>query len=88
MPYAFWISVLCEAFHCVPSQAEREMERCGPGWLEEVLEARQYAEAFHMVMNAQSRSDVPSSPIVDLVRKIDMERAAAAYAKKQEAANG
>jgi hypothetical protein len=60
------------------------MERCSPGWLEEILEARQYAEAHHMVTSAKNPVDVPSSPMVDLVQQIRLELAVDRYqAKKQ-----
>lgn len=89
MPHALWVSVLCEAFGCLPSAAERELERCPPGWLQEILEARQYSEAFHLLKSARNDADVPTSPMVELVRTIEAERAVDAYhAKKAAKTNG
>jgi hypothetical protein len=89
MPESLWFSWMCEAFGKLPSEIEREAGRHPPGWLEEIIEARQYAEAHYTVTHAKNRSDVPSSPTVDLVREIDMERAAEAYeAKKKAHPNG
>jgi hypothetical protein len=82
------VNVVCEAFGCLPSQAEREMERCAPGWIEEVLEARQYAEAYHMVAHAKNAADLPASPMTDLVQQIDAELAVDAYRAKKAAKKG
>lgn len=44
MPYAFWVSRMCEEFGCLPSQIEAEIKRLPVGFLDEVLEARRFAE--------------------------------------------
>ena len=61
------------------------MELSPPGWIEEVLEARQYAEAFEMIRRAKDPATVPASPMVDLVRLIDVELAVDRYHEKRKA---
>lgn len=81
--------MLCEAFHCTPSQAEREIGQCSPGWLEEILEARQYAEAHYKVTNAKPGAEMEDSPIVKLAQQIRLELAVDKYhAKKKVKADG
>lgn len=44
MPYAFWVSRMCEEFQCLPSQIEAEIGRLPAGFLDDVIEARRFAE--------------------------------------------
>ncbi len=84
-PYqaAFWTSRVCEEFHIDPMRADAVMAWAPAGWLEEVIEARHYADTYHQVMAASKPSDVPSSPLVDLVREIELDRADKALRAKQ-----
>lgn len=40
-----WVSRMCEAFSCLPSEIERERLRLPAGFLESVLETRAYERA-------------------------------------------
>lgn len=60
------------------------MERCSPGWLEEILEARQYAEAHYKVTHVKPGVELESSPIVDLAQQIRLELAVDAYHAKKK----
>ena len=71
MPEAFWVSRICEEFHCLPSQAFCEVRRVPAGWLDEILEARHFASAYHLWTTARRKSDVPKSEMVDLVKQIE-----------------
>ena len=44
MPFEFFISRLCDEFKCLPSEAEREWRNAPVGWLEDIIEARAFAE--------------------------------------------
>jgi len=54
-----------------------------PGfWLDEVIEARRYAEAKRLWDQNRKRSELPESPWIDLVVEIDMELAAEVQAEQ------
>jgi hypothetical protein len=86
MPSAFWIERMCEAFHCLPSEAEREARIQPVGWLEEILEARHYAECYHLWTTAKRKADVPDSPMMQVVKEIEF--ALVAEERKAQEANG
>lgn len=89
MPAAWMIARLCREFKCLPSEAERELARQPVGWLEEVMEARAYAECHHLWHTARKKSDVPDSPLMQTVKEIDFELAAEARAAREaEATDG
>jgi len=67
---------LCEEFHCRPSQALREWQQAPCDLLETILEFRAYAQAKHVVENAKSRTDIPQTPLTQLVQEIEFEIAA------------
>ena len=73
MPAAFWIARVCDEFHCLPSDAEREARRQPVGWLDEIIEARHYAECHHIWTRARSKQDVPDSPLMACVKEIEFE---------------
>ena len=74
-PFEFWIGRICEEFHCLPSEAMREWRTSPAGFLEDVMEARAYAQAWAMVDGAKSAKDIPSSPLTDLAITIRRELA-------------
>lgn len=39
--------MVCHEFHCLPSQAIREIERMPVGFLEDVIAVRRFVEAVH-----------------------------------------
>lgn len=68
------IGRLCEEFHCLPSQAWREWQRVPAGFLETVIEMREFAK----VKQAYDANPAGvAGPLADLVRAFDFERAAA-----------
>jgi hypothetical protein len=71
LPFALWIGRLCEEFHCVPSVAYAEWLRAPTGLLEDILEARAFAAAYDLYINAKSKRDLPKHPMIDRVKAID-----------------
>jgi hypothetical protein len=45
-PFEHFIGILCEEFHCLPSQAWAELQRLPSGFLQQVLEYRRYVAAY------------------------------------------
>lgn len=66
------MSRLCEEFSCLPSQAIREWREAPDGLIEDILEARVVAETWRIWSRAERKSDLPASPMLDLVAAIDM----------------
>lgn len=66
VPYAWIISVICEAFHCTPSVAEAELERDNAReepLLFDVLDLRSFADAkreFDAATQANRQIDSPT----------------------------
>jgi len=93
MPLTAWLNRLCEEYHCRPSQAWREWVEAPVGFLEELIEARAYAQAKATYdrlsdYDEQSRRRVMSQPIMQLVRDVDLDLARAAMDAKKAAADG
>lgn len=71
-----WIGLLCEEFHCRPSDAYREWLRAPAGLLEDIIEARMYARAKHIYDDAHAHGRrAPSSPLFDMVQEIEFDLA-------------
>ncbi len=88
MSLAFWVGQLCEEFHCLPSVALEEWYTLPGAFLDEVIEARRYAEAKRLWDQNRKRAELPVSAWIDLVEEIDMELAAeelASQSRKQNA---
>jgi hypothetical protein len=73
VPIEWWLSRICEEFHCLPSEALREWERAPEGLLETILEYRSFAHAKAAVDRAQSKADIPQTPMCDLVQEIEFD---------------
>lgn len=71
VPVVWWISRLCEEFHCLPSQALAEWRQAPCGVLEQILEARAFAAAKHVVDGAKRKMDIPQTPMTALVQEIE-----------------
>jgi hypothetical protein len=70
LPFAYWVSRVCEEFQCLPSAAEQEMRRQPVGWIEEVIEARHYAKAKAIYDHAPDKTDVVKhDPLLQLVEE-------------------
>jgi len=71
------LSVVCEAFNCVPSVAERELDQHGD-LVFEVLDLRNYGQAFHRYQQMSGLSDKAKKallrePMVQAVQAIEYE---------------
>lgn len=67
------MSRICEEFHCLPSQAIRELENC-PGSLPlDILDLRSYQRTYDALRNAKSEDDVPKTPMVEAVWEVQQE---------------
>lgn len=72
------LSVVCEAFHCVPSVAERELDQ-HYDLVFEILDLRAYGQAFHryhgmsgMASDKEKRA-LLREPMVKAVQEIEFE---------------
>ncbi len=45
-PLSLWVSRMCEAFSCLPSEIEAEWQRLPVGFLEDIVESRAYERAY------------------------------------------
>lgn len=67
------MSVLCEAFHCLPSQARDELGTDPDRLALRVLEFRAYAETKRRLETAKAATDRPTGPLADLVQEIEVD---------------
>jgi hypothetical protein len=68
---------LCEEFHCLPSEAVRELAIAPDGLLWEIVELRAYADAKWSVDEKDRPANAPRLPTAmeSLVREIEKELA-------------
>lgn len=71
VPWEWWVSRLCEEFHCLPSQALREWWAAPVGLLETILEYRAFAAAKAIVDAADRLEDIPQTPMTTLVQEVE-----------------
>lgn len=57
MPFEWWVSLVCEHFHCMPSVALREIETAPMFLLETIVMFRAYAQARRDLKAAEARGD-------------------------------
>ncbi len=69
-PPRWLVSRVCEEFHCLPAQAEQELDRDFDGVLE-VIELRAYAQTRARLMSAQNEEQAPKGKMADLVMDIE-----------------
>lgn len=67
---SWWVGVIAEAFHCPPSVAEHEWLTAPAGWIEQILEARNFAACKDILDRAKTKADVPDSPMMRTVKQI------------------
>lgn len=67
------MSRICEEFHCLPSEALRELEEGPLGLALDIIWLRAYAEAKQRIDAATSEDDVPRTPLTDMVFQIQAE---------------
>jgi len=79
VPFVWWISRLCEEFHCLPSAAYREWLDAPDGLIEHLLEARAYAATKAACDRAQTAKDRPTGPMADLVTETEFRLAQEAF---------
>lgn len=72
MPWTWWVSRVCEEFHCLPSEALKELRRAPEGLVEDIVEARAFAATWRVWSEAKEKKSVPPSPMLDLVIEIEM----------------
>lgn len=64
---------MCEEFHCLPSQAVRELMDDPSQIALDIMELRAYARAKECLDNAKDPKDVPDHPMIDRVFEIQAE---------------
>jgi hypothetical protein len=91
VPFALWVSRLCEEFSCLPSAALREWEAWQetdqPDLLEEIIEARAYAAAKRASDDAETpeaRQRLPKTWLFGMVTEIEMQLAREAIARREQ----
>lgn len=84
MSMTWWISRLCEEFHCLPSAALAEWQRAPDGLLEEIVEARAFAAAKGVVDRAKDKMEIPDTPMTALVQEIEFALARERIRARQE----
>lgn len=64
------LSRICDEFHCLPSQAARELDR-EPELVSDILMLRSYARTKEQMEHAEDEKDAPKGPMADLVLEIE-----------------
>ena len=72
-PLEWTISRVCEEFHCLPSEAAREIMEDPAQMAFDIMELRAYARAKEALDNAKNSKDVPKGVLVDRVWEIEHE---------------
>jgi hypothetical protein len=81
------VSVVCEAFHCLPSAALHELQHAPAGLVDDVLELRAYRNAKQAYERAcASKQDISEDPMTKRVIEIEAEIALEVYAQRQAGA--
>jgi hypothetical protein len=62
-PWSYYEARLCEEFHCLPSQLDRE----DPRRIEEMVLMLSYARAKERLDSAKSEDDVKRTPMIERV---------------------
>lgn len=73
VPFEWIVSRICEEFHCLPSEAKKELLDDPSQMALDILELRAYARAKKVLDNAKRSEDVPDSPMIDRVFLIQHE---------------
>lgn len=72
VPTEWLISLVCEEFHCLPSEAVEQLLDHDQ-LVMDILEFRTYARLKEIVDNAKDPKDIPDHPMVDQVFLIQHE---------------
>jgi len=67
------VSLVCEAFHCLPSAAREELETDPDRTALTILELRVYAETKRQHDAVKKAEDAPKGAMADLVREIEVD---------------
>ena len=67
------MSLVCDAFHCLPSEAVEELENDIGGSVMRIITMRAFARAKEMYEGAKSAKDLPDNPMIDLVQEIEFD---------------
>ena len=70
------VLLVCEAFHCLPSEADAEMERLPAGTLLDLIQMRSFANALDLVERTKDWNELPKTPMVDLAQELITEKIA------------
>jgi hypothetical protein len=73
MPFEWMVSRVCEEFHCLPSQAVREIMDDPQQMALDIIHLRGYAYAKETLENAKSSRDIPRGVNVEQVLEIKAE---------------
>lgn len=79
----WFVSRVAESFHCLPSAAEREIDRQPAGYLEDLLQLRAYAEIKAALDAGRSEEDLGGGALVTLCGDITAEIAKAALEQRK-----
>lgn len=70
MPFEWMVSRVCEEFHCLPTQAVRELKNDPHRMALDIIHLRGYAYAKHVLDTAKSARDIPKGVDVTQVMEI------------------
>lgn len=72
-PFEWVISRICEEFHCLPTQAYKELMIDPLNMAIDIMELRSYANAKEILDHAKSESDIPKSSAIEQVWMVQHE---------------
>jgi hypothetical protein len=72
-PFEWLVSRVCEEFHCLPSQAVKEIMNDPLNMAFEILELRAYAQTKEQLDNLKKGDKEPTGPVAKKVWEIQQE---------------
>jgi hypothetical protein len=84
VPWEWVISRVCEEFHCLPSQAVRELEQDPDRLALNILSLRDYARAKRVYDSTTDSSKLPESPVMSEVMVNDFALHRERLARREE----
>lgn len=73
LPEVAWVARICEEFHCLPTEAIREIRRAPDGLIAQVIDAKHFMATFAMYEAAEHKDHLPKTPMLELLQEIEFE---------------
>ena len=71
-PFDWWLSRVCEEFHCLPDAALIAHGRLPVGTIERIIEARAYAATMQLLKDGKVK-DLPDTDLTALAQEIEFQ---------------